>query len=103
MGSSVMKMYACGTTKKLRPYKIKITFGKSKESPEERVKRAHDIRHDARVKARDFMKDERQVEELRDRDLKKYQNPDGPTFKYLIENNKNEGQSEGEVYESIVG
>ncbi|WP_404365694.1 RHS repeat-associated core domain-containing protein [Marinobacter sp.] len=71
--------------------------------PEARARNAHGIRHDARVKARTLMEDPAEVEMLRARDMEVYQNPDGPTFDYLVEKNRSKGISGDDIYEEIVG
>jgi len=71
-------------------------------SAEERARKAQDIRHDARVKARGFMANKDEVKLLQNRDLKHYGNPDGPTFDYLVEKNRKKGLQGDAVYEEIV-
>ena len=46
-------------------------------SAENRARRAWQIRHDARLKAREMMVDPIEVELLRNRDIKEYSTPDG--------------------------
>jgi len=72
-------------------------------SAEERARRAHDIRHTARVKARDFMPDKREVALLQARDQEKYGNPDGPSFDDLVAQNRKKGLTGDSVYEEIIG
>ncbi len=72
-------------------------------SVEERAKRAHDIRHDARVKAREMMQNKQEVVDLQARDTEKYGNPDGPTFEYLVEKNRQKGLEGDAIYEAIIG
>jgi hypothetical protein len=72
-------------------------------APEERARRAHAIRHDARIKARDFMPDKAEVEMLRARDREKYGNPDGPGFEDLVARNREKGLTGDAVYDDIVG
>ena len=69
---------------------------------EERAKLAYDIRHRARMYARLLMPDKDEVELLRQRDVKKYGNPDGPTFAYLVEKNQEKGLEGDAVYEAII-
>ncbi len=68
----------------------------------ERARRAYGIRHDARIEARAMMQNKKEVEKLRKRDLKKYGNPDGPTFEYLVEKNRKKGLEGDEIYEGII-
>jgi len=68
----------------------------------ERAKRAWMMRHEARLLARQMMKDPRQVEELRKRDLEKYGNPDGPSFQYLIRQGTKLGLKGDKIYEAII-
>ena len=70
---------------------------------EERARRAHAIRHDARVRARAFMQDKGEVAVLEARDREKYGNPDGPTFEYLVARNREKGLEGDAAYEAIVG
>lgn len=72
-------------------------------SLKERAHRAYEIRHKARIGARAMMKDKAEVTMLEKRDMKKYGNPDGPTFKYLVEKNRKKGMSQDESYEAIIG
>lgn len=72
-------------------------------SAEERAKKAHEIRHHARVKAREFMQNKQEVAELQARDQEKYGNPDGPTFEFLVEKNRLKGFQGDAVYEDIIG
>ena len=60
------------------------------------------MRHEARLLARQMMKDPRQVEELRKRDLEKYGNPDGPSFQYLIRQGTKLGLKGDKIYEAII-
>lgn len=69
---------------------------------EERAKLAYDIRHRARMYARLLMPDKDEVELLRQRDMKKYGNPDGPTFAYLVEKNQKKGLEGDAIYEAII-
>jgi hypothetical protein len=72
-------------------------------SAETRARKTYDIRHGARLKAREFMPDKREVADLQARDQEKYGNPDGPTFEYLVQKNCDEGLIGDEVYENIIG
>lgn len=72
-------------------------------SAEERARRAYEIRHDARVQARAFMQNKREVADLRARDREKYGNPDGPTFEQLVAQGRAKGLSDDAAYEAIVG
>lgn len=70
---------------------------------EERARRAYEIRHGARVKARSMMQDKRAVADLQARDVKKYGNPDGPTFEQLVEKARKAGKQGDAPYDEIVG
>jgi hypothetical protein len=72
-------------------------------SIEERAKKAHEIRHNARLEARTMMQNKQEVAELQARDKEKYGNPDGPTFEYLVEKNRAKGFQGDAVYEDIIG
>ena len=71
-------------------------------SAEERAQRAQDIRHAARIKAREFMQNQQEVADLRARDQEKYGNPDGPTFDQLVQANRAKGLEGDAVYEQII-
>ncbi len=67
-----------------------------------RARKAWKIRHDARLKARAMMSNPKEVELLRQRDLLKYGNPDGPTFTFLVKENRKLGLVGDTVYEAII-
>jgi hypothetical protein len=71
-------------------------------SAEERARQASAIRHDARIMCRAMMSDPAEVEDLRKRDMEKYDNPDGPTFDQLVERNRKKGLTGDAVYEAVV-
>jgi len=68
----------------------------------ERARRAWEIRHRARIDARASMADQKEVEMLRQRDLAKYGNSDGPTFEQLLNRERDRGQTDEEAYEAIL-
>lgn len=68
----------------------------------ERAKKAFQIRHDARLNGRYMMKDRFEVAALRDRDNKKYGNPDGPTFEHMVAFGRENGLTGDRVYEGII-
>jgi hypothetical protein len=70
---------------------------------EQRARHAYEIRHAARLKAREFMQDKGEVAQLQARDREKYGNPDGPTFDYLVEQNRKKGMSGDAAYLDIIG
>lgn len=72
-------------------------------SAEDRARKAHDIRHAARLKAREFMQNKQEVADLQERDLAKYGNPDGPTFDFLVEKNRAQGMTGDAAYQAIIG
>ena len=67
-----------------------------------RAKMAWQIRHEARLIARDMMRDIREVEMLRARDLQLYGNFDGPTFEFLIKKAEELGLTGDNIYEWII-
>ncbi len=71
-------------------------------STEERARRAYQIRHDARMTTRAMMSNASEVELLRQRDLDKYGNPDGPTFEQLVAQQRQKGREGDAVYEAII-
>jgi hypothetical protein len=71
-------------------------------TPEQRARRAYEIRHGARLKAREFMSSKAEVSMLQARDQEKYGNPDGPTFDYLVEQNRKKGMTGDAVYLAII-
>lgn len=72
-------------------------------TPEQRARNAYDIRHGARLKAREYMRDKSEVMQLQARDKEKYGNPDGPTFDYLVEQNRKKGLRGDNAYFEIIG
>ncbi|PWC54732.1 hypothetical protein [Azospirillum sp. TSO22-1] len=70
---------------------------------EERARRAYEIRHEARIEARAYMRNKQEVAVLRARDREKYGNPDGPTFDQLVAQNREKGLQGDAAYEAIVG
>jgi hypothetical protein len=69
---------------------------------EERAIRAWQIRHDARIRAREMMEVPEEVELLRQRDIKFYGNPDGPSFEYLVRQAVARGLQGEKIYQSII-
>ena len=69
---------------------------------EERAFRAWQIRHGARIRAREMMEVPQEVELLRQRDIKFYGNPDGPSFEYLVKQAVARGLQGKEIYQSII-
>ena len=67
-----------------------------------RAKKAYELRHQARVNARFMMQNKTEVKALQARDMKKYGNPDGPTFEYLLKKNTDNGLSLEAAYQSII-
>lgn len=70
---------------------------------EERARRAQEIRHNARIQARAYMQDKNEVADLQKRDQEKYGNPDGPSFEYLVQKNREKGMQGDAVFEDIIG
>jgi hypothetical protein len=58
---------------------------------EERARRACQVRHDARLRAREMMEDPLEVKLLRKRDLREFGTLDGPTFEFLVKKAREEG------------
>jgi hypothetical protein len=85
------------TTPKLNRQWIKDGF-----SLDVRARMAWKFRHDKRLEARALMADKSEVELLRQRDIKIYRSPNGPTFRFLFNRLSDEGLSENEVYEAII-
>lgn len=71
---------------------------------------AFEVRHHARITIRDHMSDNAGLAAIRDRDLKVYGNPDGPTFKSMIERRLEKQKAEADptypnldkAYRSII-
>jgi len=72
-------------------------------SAEQRAQKAHHIRHNARITCRAMMGNADEIKDLQERDTKKYGNPDGPTFEYLVAKAKKDGLTGDAVYEAIIG
>ena len=71
-------------------------------SAKERACRANHIRHQTRIRARSMMRNAHEVQKLRERDLRKYGNPNGPTFRQLVNQQVKRGVKSNQVYENIV-
>lgn len=71
-------------------------------SLEDRARRAFDLRHKARMNARFMMPSKEEMRALQERDRKKYGNPDGPTFEYLVQKSLKKGISREETYKTII-
>lgn len=72
-------------------------------STERRARNAYEIRHHARLEARRFMRDKKEVALLQARDQEKYGNPDGPTFAQLVESSRKKGLSDEAAHQEIIG
>ncbi|HEY6806570.1 MAG TPA: hypothetical protein VI306_23535 [Pyrinomonadaceae bacterium] len=72
------------------------------EGAERRARKAWQMRHTARLKARDMMENPEEVQLLRKRDLAKYGNSDGPTFEYLVDYWSRFGLQGDKIYEAII-
>ncbi len=68
----------------------------------DRSRRAFELRHQARIAARNLMEDPLEVAMLRQRDLVKHGHPDGPTFESLFHKAKDAGLTDGEAYAKIL-
>jgi len=71
-------------------------------SLEERAYRAWQFRHDMRLKGRDMMQNQLEVEFLRRRDIVRYGTPDGPTFEFVITEIESEGLTGNDVLEAVI-
>lgn len=69
---------------------------------EEQARRAHQLRHDARLAARRMMRDPREVVALEARDLAKYGHPDGPAFEQLLALHRGDGCTQAEALAAIL-
>lgn len=69
---------------------------------ETRAHKAYEMRHKARVNARFMMQDKEAVKKLQERDVKKYGNPDGPTFAYLLNKSVENGNTKEVAYQTII-
>jgi hypothetical protein len=69
---------------------------------QERSERIFNIRHEARLTARDYMQNPDEVAALRSRDLAKYGSPDGPTFPQEVQKHKNQGMTEDGAYQAVI-
>jgi hypothetical protein len=67
-----------------------------------RARAAYDYRHQARLQARGMMADRVALRMLQARDTKKYGNPDGPTFEWLVKRYGAQGLKGDAVYEAII-
>jgi hypothetical protein len=69
---------------------------------ERRAHMAYEMRHEARVNARFMMQNKKEVKVLQARDTKKYGNPHGPTFEYLLKKSTDTGLTLEAAYQSII-
>lgn len=67
-----------------------------------RAYKAYTLRHNARVNARFMMQNKDSVKKIQERDMRKYGNPDGPTFEYLMKKCANRGNSTDACYQDII-
>jgi hypothetical protein len=65
------------------------------------AKKAYDIRHQARIEARSMMKPSDALK-LRARDMQKYGNPDGPSWKQTVEKYRYESRRKLSLAQSII-
>ena len=63
---------------------------------------AFEFRHNMRMRGRAMMFYEADVEVIKMRDMKKYGNPDGPTFDYLYNKEIKKGLTPEQAYERIL-
>lgn len=68
----------------------------------ERAFRAWKFRHEKRLEGRGMMQKPSEVEALRQRDIVVYQNPDGPTFEFLIARLESEGLTGNAIFEAVI-
>ena len=71
-------------------------------SAKERAKKAWQIRHDARLTAREMMADPEEIEDLKQRDIAEYGNEEGPTFEFLVNEWRDAGLKGNAVYVAII-
>ncbi len=71
-------------------------------SAKERAKKAWQIRHDARLEAREMMADPEEVEDLKQRDIAEYGNEDAPSFEFLVQEWRDAGLKGNAVYIAII-
>lgn len=63
---------------------------------------AFEMRRSARLRAREMMEDSVEVELLRERDRRKYGDPDGPTFEQLVKEERDRGAVGESPYRAII-
>lgn len=68
----------------------------------ERAKLAWQVRHGARIKAREMMPDKVDVAIIEKRDLEKYGSKDGPSFDYLLKRFEDKYFDSNEICEEII-
>lgn len=71
-------------------------------SAKERARKAWQIRHDARLQAREMMADPDEVEALKQRDIAEYEDEKGPTFEFLVQEWRDAGLKGNAVYIAII-
>lgn len=82
--------------------KKQLQWTKEGLSPKQQAKKAFDIRHRARLIARNRMISKEQVNLLHKRDQCVYGNPNGPTFQWEVNHAKNLGYTGNAVYLHII-
>ncbi|MFT4925463.1 MAG: hypothetical protein ACI8WB_001556 [Phenylobacterium sp.] len=68
----------------------------------QRSERAHALRQNARANARYMMADQKKAEALREQDMQKFGNPDGPTFSYQVGKILDSGVLGDAVYQAVL-
>ncbi|HEY4238886.1 MAG TPA: DUF4157 domain-containing protein [Kofleriaceae bacterium] len=71
-------------------------------SPEQRARKAYDMRHEMRMTSRDMMGSPEQQLDLLVRDAQKYGQGEGPSFDELVAKAKASGKTGDDVYESMI-
>ena len=69
---------------------------------EQRAEKAWRFRRHARLEARSMMSDPREVTLLRKRDQARYDDPDGPSFAWLVEKAGSQGLCGAAIYQAII-
>jgi len=69
---------------------------------EKRARIMYQCRHRSRLRARRNMKNQKEVDELKERDKREYGREDGPTFDDLMKKNMKKGQTREQAMESII-
>lgn len=101
-GNAEIRAWYNRQVEKQRIETLNARWQKEGVSLEERAHRIWNMRHRARMLARDLMPDPEAVARIRRRDLELYGSEHGPSFEWSVSRGRSQGLSEAEVYQGII-